>query len=435
MARLEDTAYPRLKSHPTPHDLAAVYTPSWDEIALANTATTGLRTRVCFLVLLKAYQRVGYPIALADVPAPIVEQIARAVGVPAAPLSIAGYDDSGTRQRHLSAIRAYLQVAPWGPVARRVMLGALREAARTKNDLADLINAALDELVHQRYELPAFDTLDRAARHVRAAVNHTLYRQVSAALTPQARATIDALFIADLATRRTPWNDLKAEPGRPTITHLQELLARQHWIAPRNVGARALADVPPVKVRHLAAEAMTLDAARMGALEPHKRATLAAALLFVRAQQALDDVGAMFTRQMRHIHNAGKAALVAYRAEAAPRTDALVGTLRDLGGSRAGGHGRGALRGDGRGHQWQGRRCADRGVRPASGARRQQLLPLPLAPLPQPPRDAVPPARQPHAALDHPGDHCRGSRALPARAYGLHGEDAAHGATRTEGFW
>jgi len=330
MARLDDTAYPRLKSHPTPHDLAAVYTPSWDEIALANTATTGLRTRVCFLVLLKAYQRLGYPIALADVPAPIVAHIAHAVGVPPTPLSIAGYDTSGTRQRHLIAIRAHLQVFPWGAVARRAMLGALREAARTKNDLADLINVAIEELVRQRYELPAFDTLDRAARHVRAAVNRTLYRRVATALTPQARATIDGLFIADLTTRRTPWNDLKADPRTPTITHLKELLTRQRWIAAHNVGVRALADAPPIKVRHLAAEAMTLDAARMGALEPHKRDTLAAALLFVRAQQALDDLGTMFTRQMRRIHNDGKAAMVAYRTEAAPRTDALVGTLRDL---------------------------------------------------------------------------------------------------------
>lgn len=75
---------------------------------------------------------------------------------------------------------------------------------------------------------------------------------------------------------------------------------------------------------------MTLDAARMAALEPRKRYTLAAALLATRAAQALDDLGTMFVRQMRHIHRAGKEALAAYRVEAAPRTDALVGTLRDL---------------------------------------------------------------------------------------------------------
>lgn len=255
--------------------------------------------------------------------------IARSVGV-AAPLSVAGYDTSGTRQRHLAAIRAYLHVAPWGRAARRRLLEALRDAARTRNDLADLINVAIEELVRQRYELPAFGTLHRAAEHVRAVVNRALYLRVAAALTPHAQAQIGALLNADLATRRTPWNDLKAEPGNPTRTHLKELLARQRWLAAHDVGARTLAGVPPVKVRHLAAEAMTLDAARMVALAPAKRDTLAAALLFVRAQQALDDLGTMFIRQMRRIHRDAKRAHAAYAAEAAPRTDALVGTLRDL---------------------------------------------------------------------------------------------------------
>lgn len=329
MARLGDTAYPRLKSHPTPHDLAAAYTPTWEEVTLANATAKGTSARVCFLVLLKTYQRVGYPVLIADTPAPIVDHIARSVGAPL-PLSMTGYDSSGTRQRHLNTIRTHVQVRPWGPMAQRVMLGALREAARTKYDLADLINVAIEELVRQRYELPAFSTLDRAAGHMRAVVARALYGQVSTALLPQACVSLDALFITDLATRRTPWNDLKAEPRPPTIKHLQELLARQAWIATRNVGLTALAAVPQARLHHLAAEAMTLDAARMAALEPRKRYTLAAALLAVRAAQALDDLGIMFVRQMRRIHADGKEALAHYRIEAAPRTDALVDTLRDL---------------------------------------------------------------------------------------------------------
>jgi len=329
MPTVQDTAYPRLTGTVSPRDLAAVYTPTWEEVALANGATKGTSARVCFLVYVKTYQRLGYSIPIADVPAAIVEHIARSVGV-TTPVGVAGYDTSGTRQRHLGVIRAHLRVRPFGPLAHRAMVLALVEAARTKHDLADLINVAIEELVRQRYELPVFATLDRAARHVRALLARALYRQVSAALTPAARSTIDALFIADLTTRRTPWNDLKADPGHPTLRHLKELIATQRWIAARNVGVQALADVPPAKVHHLAAEAMTLDAARMSLVEPGKRYTLAAALLATRAAQALDDLGTMFTRQMRHIHHAGKEALTAYRTEAAPRTDALVVTLRDL---------------------------------------------------------------------------------------------------------
>ena len=71
--------------------MAAAYAPTWDEVILANTCTIGLRTRVCFLIQLRTYQRLGYAVQLADVPTPIVGHIAQSVGVPAAPLSIAGY--------------------------------------------------------------------------------------------------------------------------------------------------------------------------------------------------------------------------------------------------------------------------------------------------------------------------------------------------------
>ena len=81
MPTVQDTAYPRLKGTVSPHDLATVYTLTWEEVALANGATKGASARVCFLVYLKTYQRLGYSVPVADVPASIVEHIARSVGV------------------------------------------------------------------------------------------------------------------------------------------------------------------------------------------------------------------------------------------------------------------------------------------------------------------------------------------------------------------
>ena len=43
---------------------------------------------------------------------------------------------------------------------------------------ADMINAALEELIKQRYEMPAFSTLDRLTRRVRTLVYGRLYRMV-----------------------------------------------------------------------------------------------------------------------------------------------------------------------------------------------------------------------------------------------------------------
>jgi len=133
-----------------------------------------------------------------------------------------------------------------------------------------------------------------------------------------------------LTTLRTPWNELKADAGNPTLSHLRDLVARQRWLAAQIVGSAALADIPAVKVQHFAEEARTLDAARMHALEPHKRATLAVALLSVQAARSLDDLGEMFVRRMQHIHTAAKMALERYRAATVERTDGLVTALHEL---------------------------------------------------------------------------------------------------------
>jgi hypothetical protein len=70
------------------------------------------------------------------------------------------------------------------------------------------------------------------------------------------------------------------------------------------IGTDTLADIPAVKVRLFADPAKSLDAARLQALESHKRATLTIALLVVQAARALDDLGEVFVRRMQHIHNA-----------------------------------------------------------------------------------------------------------------------------------
>lgn len=69
---------------------------------------------------------------------------------------------------------------------------------------------------------------------------------------------------------------------------------------------------------------------RCAYLEPHKRLALAAAFVLVQSAGALDDLAEMFIKRMLAIQQKAKEALERYRAEHQARTDALVGTLRDL---------------------------------------------------------------------------------------------------------
>ena len=124
----------------------------------------------------------------------------------------------------------------------------------------------------------------RCAQGGCAPVNRAIYHQVAETLGAEGRLQLDHLLTADETTGHTLWTTIKADPGQPTLAQLRQFVARLQWLTPYNRGASALELAPSVKVQHFAADAKSLDAARMQRLTPAKRYTFAAAL--VKAQVA-----------------------------------------------------------------------------------------------------------------------------------------------------
>jgi Domain of unknown function (DUF4158) len=258
--------------------------------------TKGSAAKLGFLIVLKTFQRLGYAVLVSDVPASIIRHIVVTLQLSTSSSELTGYDASGTRKRHLSAIRDYLHLQPYRATAQAITVAVMEKAALTKHDLVDLINIAIEELVRQRSELPAFSTLLRAAGKARTSVTHRFYCQITRSLTQLELDQIQTLFQLEDDTATTPWNELRQDPGKPTITHLQLLVKRLQWLAGLQVGTAALAAIPEVKRKHFADEALALDAARMKLLNRDKRNSLAVALLQAQYARTLDDMAEMLIR-------------------------------------------------------------------------------------------------------------------------------------------
>jgi hypothetical protein len=82
---------------------------------------------------------------------------------------------------------------------------------------------------------------------------------------------IHQLFEAEVASHTTPWEQLKQDSGRLTLTHLQGLIDRLKWLSSLRLGKTVLQYIPDSKLRHFAAEAQTLDASGMKELPVVKR--------------------------------------------------------------------------------------------------------------------------------------------------------------------
>ncbi|KAI9129140.1 Tn3 family transposase [Acaryochloris sp. CCMEE 5410] len=330
MTAIQETAYPRLKSSPSSKDLKAIYTPTSEELELARKHTKNQQTFLCFLVLLKTYQRLGYSIPIAITPPKIIQHICKIAQTTVSSPELRDYDCSKSRTRHLAIIRGFLDIKAYGKKAAKVVHKTMMQAATTLQDYGDLINVALEELIRQRFELPGFTTLERMARKARKAFTEEIYKRILKPLKKSNRKQLDALFVVEDGPTSAPWNDLKQEPGRPTLGELKDLIERLNWIASLRPQTDVLADIPEAKIKQLAAEARSLDIAQMKRLAPEKRYALSLAFLARQHAQALDDLAEIFIKRMNAMHRKGADALQLYRKEQQERTDTLISTLKDL---------------------------------------------------------------------------------------------------------
>lgn len=331
MTTLHETAYPSLKPDPTPRELAELYTPTEDEQRLA--AGIGMRAlpRMAALIHLKVFQRLGYFIPLAEVPPAIREHIAQQVGAARPPLAadLKRFEASGSRMALFAALRRHLNVKPLNSAGHAWLEVVANTAAETKHAVADIINVMLEELVHHRYELPAFSTLDRMAFRAREKSNSRYFSAITRQLTAHTKALIDGLLKTATGESASPWQMLKREPKRPTNketrTYIQHIRRLQYLVE-----QLPKPDVPVPKLKQFRHLARALDAAEMAQLKPQKRYALA--VIFIRAQhaQSLDDAADLFIRLMQNLENNARQKLLSFQQERVQKTDMLVGQLKDI---------------------------------------------------------------------------------------------------------
>jgi hypothetical protein len=129
-----------------------------DELTLVKNQAQTLPHQIILAALLKTFQNLGHFPSLDDIP----EAVIRRIGVDFE-ISIheLGSVSNTTLYRYHSLIRDYLNVYPYREGGQVVASQAVTTAAETMNDPADLINAAIEELVRHRFELPGYSLLDR----------------------------------------------------------------------------------------------------------------------------------------------------------------------------------------------------------------------------------------------------------------------------------
>ena len=137
---------------------------------VSTHAQTGM-PQLTLLTLLKCHQSRGSLPAFDAIPLPIRQYLCPQLHRPP---ETGFHEGKNLRSRDRPRIRGSLAVTAYAAGGARLVELRVTQAAYTMSDPADLIHVAIEHLIQQRFELPAFQTLDRLVNHVRYEVHQAL---------------------------------------------------------------------------------------------------------------------------------------------------------------------------------------------------------------------------------------------------------------------
>lgn len=327
MTAIERTAYPRFKSQPNLKELAELYTPTESELAFARVQTASKEGRFRLLISLKAFQRLGYFPDGAVIPTVVIEHLRKLLNLNSSVDAIAPLR---SQRRYEAAIRTFLQVKIFDGSARQYIAVAIAVAATTMDRNADLINVAIEELVKESYELPAFSTLDRLAGNVRSITNHRLFQQVALKLTPVEQTFLDELLLSQPIEGQVTLNLLKAPPKSARLSHIIQLQAKFDNLMSFGDAQRLLAGIAKSKIQSFAAQAKALDISDFRDVKTKKRHALLVCLLYRAQVKTRDYLVDLFLKRMRKIHYRARQRLVELREQHLKQTEVMLGVLAEI---------------------------------------------------------------------------------------------------------
>ena len=336
MVAINETAYPRFKYNATKPEIRSVYTPDEREQSWMRARRVNPQLQQVYMVYLKCFQRLGYFPKYSEIPNSIREHIAETLD--RKPL-IDSYGDSvpGTTLRRIkTSVRRRCHVKRFTLKTQGQWLREFAfDIARTKESVLDIVNAMIEFLVKESYELPAFSTLDRLGYEARAAANSLYINRIYDTLHPDAIKLMASILEETDESGTTLWHKLKEEPKRPSINSFTRFYQHSKWVRRLSDSIGPLPELPEAKRYQLVMEAKAYTRDKISSLQHRKRIALAALLVNEQAYYSTDCLVGLFIREIRRLHNKARADLTDFQRGSIDESEKLITMLLDVATARS----------------------------------------------------------------------------------------------------
>jgi len=300
MISITKTAYPRFKKSYNEEELTKIFEPTDKELRFCHKNARGKTQRLTLLTLLKSHQYLGYMPNTVIVPKSLRQYLSTKLDF-SKNLQLIELTETNkkTFYRYRKAIRSFLKVLPWSEQAASILEATLKKAALSMSNPPDLVNVAIEKLIEQRYELPAFSTLDRLVSHVRHGVHLDLYIKLNTTLHPKQRETLDKLLKVNEEDTQTDFSRICEKPKKPTLSFMRNWTLRLAWLKQIIDTSKLFDIINPTKVHQFAAEVENLETRDLLDMNPAKRYTHLVCLIHQRQVDTKDQLADLFLRRIR----------------------------------------------------------------------------------------------------------------------------------------
>ncbi|MGZ7929947.1 DUF4158 domain-containing protein, partial [Pseudomonas aeruginosa] len=248
--------------------------------------------RLNLAVLFKTFQVLRYFPEIAEVPEPVVDFIRTQIGL-RSKVALSPYKWMQL-YRHMSAVREKLGVRPfYGSDGQDIASTHAQLMAPLLEQRADIINAIIDELLRQNYELPAYSTLNDLAEAARAEAQEKIFNLVVARAPIKVIYKLRDLLDTDFGRRQSDFNTLKQAPKKPSRKHLEVLIDHLAWLESFGKLDAIFDGIVDTKIRHFAAQAAASDVSELKDCSLPKRYTLMLALIYRMRVRTRDHLAEM----------------------------------------------------------------------------------------------------------------------------------------------
>lgn len=327
MSLINKTIYPFVSDDISKQILEQYFTVTEDEINFANNNTKYLKTFLCFLISLKFFKHTGYFVNISKCSTSIINYITETNQYdPLTQDDIDVYDMSKQSRRHQQIILEHLNIKPYD---KKYTIKLAKNIAKVKDTQIDIINCIIEELLRKKYELPQFGELEIIAQQIKIKINYSYYQSIYSNLTPKYIKMINNEILIRMGSK-SPWNNLKIEPEKPTLNNLRKFLQHYSWLKTIDLDNKVFKDIPLVKLDRFYEEALPLDLFRIKRMKKIKRIALVVVVIRKTASLALNDLGKMLIKVLRETETLAKHKLQLYKTGQLECTDELVNILKNI---------------------------------------------------------------------------------------------------------